>query len=282
MSSLHLRLGAPTPLDYFATLVASDEHFPLLEAAASLAQDENPLLDTQEVLATLDQMLVRLKQRIPVDASVRVRLGFLNRYFFNELGFAGNLNNYYDAENSYVSSVLRTRLGIPISVAVIWLELAQGLGLKSMGVGFPGHFLVKTACDQAHIVMDPLSGQSLSREDLAERLSHLGLYAEGTQPTERLLAQLLLPCSPRALVARMLHNLKEIHAAESDAPKLLAVLDRLIVLMPQAWGEYRDRGLVNVRCGDTEAAKRDLQTYVNHVHDAQDLQQVNQLIDSLN
>ncbi len=282
MTLIHLRLGPPTPLDYFATLVASDEQFPLLEAAASLVQDENPWFDTQEVLATLDQMLVRLKRRIPVDASVKVRIGFLNRYFFNELGFAGNLNNFYDAENSYISTVLRTRLGIPISLAVIWLELAQGLGLKSVGVGFPGHFLVKTACDQAHIVMDPLSGQSLSREDLAERLTHLGLYAEGTQPTERLLAQLLTPCSPRALVARMLHNLKEIHAAESDAQRLLAVLDRLIVLLPQAWSEYRDRGLVKVRRGDTQAAKLDLQTYVDHAPDAQDLAQVNQLIDSLN
>jgi regulator of sirC expression with transglutaminase-like and TPR domain len=148
-------------------------------------------------------------------------------------------------------------------------------------VAFPGHFLVKTPCDQAHVVMDPLTGQSLSQEDLAERLSGLGLSTEGLQPEPGPLAQLLSPCPPRALIARMLHNLKEIHAAQSDAQRLLRVLDRLIVLLPQAWLEYRDRGLVKVRCGDTEAAKRDLQMYVDHVPQAHDWQQVNELLLSL-
>ncbi len=124
-------------MQYFSSLVESDEHFPLLEAAISLAQDEYPDLDVQQVLGDVDQLLARLKRRLPADAPALQRLRALNQFFFHDLNFGGNVNDYYDPDNSYLNAVLRTRRGILITLAVLWLELALGLGL-TRGVAFPG------------------------------------------------------------------------------------------------------------------------------------------------
>jgi regulator of sirC expression with transglutaminase-like and TPR domain len=162
-----------TQMSYFASLVQSDEQFPLLEAAASLAQDEYPELDVEQVLADVDQILVRLKRRLAPDASALHRLKILNRLFFEELGFQGNVNHYHDPENSFLNAVLKTRRGIPISLSVIWLELAQSIGLQAKGVNFPGHFLVKvnlTYPNEGLVVLDVFSARSLTREALLERL----------------------------------------------------------------------------------------------------------------
>ena len=110
-----LSLSVPTSLEYFASLVQSDDHFPLLEAAASLAQDEYPEFDTQQLLGDVDQLLARIQRRLPADAPALQRLRTLNQFFFVDLGFGGNVNNYYDPEKSYLNAVLRTRRGIPIS-----------------------------------------------------------------------------------------------------------------------------------------------------------------------
>ena len=123
------RIEVPTALDYFRSLVAGDGEFPLLEAAASLAQDEYPDIDVAQVLAQVDRIQARLARRVSTHEDELQRLRVLNACFFEELGFAGNVNDYYDPDNSFMHLVLRTRRGIPISLAVIWLELAQGLGL---------------------------------------------------------------------------------------------------------------------------------------------------------
>jgi regulator of sirC expression with transglutaminase-like and TPR domain len=149
-------LITPTPLEYFASLVQSDDHFPLLEAAVSLAQDEYPDLDVQQVLGDVDQLLARLKRRLPADAAPLQKLRTLNQFFFRDLSFGGNVNDYYDPDNSYLNAVLRTR-GIPISLAVLWMELAQGLGLHARGVAFPGHFMVKVNLPKGQVVIDPFT-----------------------------------------------------------------------------------------------------------------------------
>jgi regulator of sirC expression with transglutaminase-like and TPR domain len=167
---MRLNFDVPSPLGYFSSLVQSDEHFPLLEAAVCLAQDEYPDLNVQQVLGDVDQLLARLKRRLPPDAPALQRLRLLNQFFFRDLSFGGNLNDYYDPDNSYINAVLKTRRGIPITLAVLWLELATGLGLQAKGVSFPGHFMVKVNLPKGQVVMDPFTGQSLSREELSERL----------------------------------------------------------------------------------------------------------------
>lgn len=271
---MRLSLDAPTPLEYFASLVESDEHFPLLEAAASLAQDEYPELDVQQVLGDVDQLLARLKRRLPADASALHRLRILNQFFFRDLSFGGNINDYCDPDNSYLHVVLRTRRGIQISLAVLWVELAQGLGLNARGVCFPGHFMVKVNLPKGQVVIDPFTGQSLSREELSERLEPYKRRSGLTGEFEVPLGLYLQSAAPRDILARMLRNLKEIHRAQEDWQRMIAVQDRLVILLPEAWGEWRDRGLAHAEQGHTAQAVSDLETYLAHAHDALDLDAV--------
>ena len=268
---MKLSFAVPTPLEYFAALVQRDADFPLLEAAASLAQDEYPDLDVQQVLGDIDQLLARLKRRIPADAAPMQKLRSLNQFFFRDLGFGGNVNDYYDPDNSYVNAILRTRRGIPISLAVLWIELAQGLGLAARGVGFPGHFMVKVNLPKGQVVIDPFNGQSLSREELSERLEpyrrRSGLVDEFEVP----LGLYLQVTPPRDIIARMLHNLKEIHRTQEDWSRMVSVQDRLVVLLPQAWAEYRDRGLAHAELGNSAAAMRDLETYLVNAEEGLDI-----------
>jgi regulator of sirC expression with transglutaminase-like and TPR domain len=265
---MQLNLEPLTPLDYFASLVQSDEHFPLLEAAASLAQDEEPTLDVQHVLDDVARLLKRVQTRLPADADDLTRLAILTQVFYKDLGFGVNANNYFAPDNSYLQEVLRTRMGLPISLAVIWLELAQGLGLHARGISFPGHFLVKVALHGGLVVLDPLTGESLGIDNLAERL---GPYRDAADRTagadldegETPLGLYLQACPPRDLLARMLRNLKEVFRAQEDWPRMLQVLNRLVVLVPEAWDERRDRGLVHAELGQTVEALLDLQTYLN-------------------
>ena len=259
---MKLLLTVPTPLDYFSYLVQSDAEFPLLEAAASLAQDDYPDLDVQQVLGSVDQLLARLKRRFAADAPPLQKLRALNQFFYRDLNFAGNLNHYYDPDNSYISVILQTRRAIPITLAVVWLELAQGVGLAARGIGFPGHFMVKVNLPNGQVVIDPVDGQSLSREELSERLEPFrrrsGLIDEFEVP----LGLYLQVAPPRDIIARMLHNLKEIHTSQEDWSRLISVQNRLIVLLPQTWSEYRDRGLAHAELGQLDLALADLDTYL--------------------
>lgn len=257
-----LSFTPPTPLQYFAALVADDDSFPLLEASVAVAMDEYPDLDVQQVLGYMDQLQARLQRRLPSDASPVHRLRLLNQFFFKELGFGGNVNHYYDPDNSFLHVVLRTRRGIPITLAILWLELAQGIGLQAKGINFPGHFMVKVNLPQGQVVMDPFTGQSMSREDLSERLEpykrRQGLVDDYDVPVG-----LYLQSAPaREILARVLRNLKEIHRTQEDWPRLIGVLDRLVVLLPDAWEEQRDRGLAWAELGQPAKAVPDLETYL--------------------
>ena len=130
----HLSLRPPDALEYFAALVAEDDGFALLEAAICVAQDDHPRLDPQSVLAEIDRLAGKLRARLPADAPAMQRLRALNHYFFEELAFSGNVNNYYDRRNSYINDVLARRRGIPITLALVYCELAQQLGLTAQGV----------------------------------------------------------------------------------------------------------------------------------------------------
>jgi len=271
---MEIKFSAPTPLQYFAALVGDDEDIPLFEAAASLAQDEYPDLDIQQVLGDVDQLLARVKRRLPSDAPALQRLRILNQFFFHELGFGGNVNNFYDPDNSYLNAVLRTRRGIPISLAVLWMELAHGLSLHVRGVAFPGHFMVKINLPKGQVVIDPFNGHSLSREELSERLEPFKRRSGMVDDFDVPLGLYLQAASPRDILVRMLRNLKEIHQSQQDWQRLVMVQDRLLVLAPEAWAEYRDRGLALAEQGRSAEAVTDLEAYLAHALDALDLDMV--------
>jgi regulator of sirC expression with transglutaminase-like and TPR domain len=271
--STPLTFETPTPLEYFATLVADDASLSLVEAAVAIAQDDFPQLDTLSVLAEIDALAARLKQRLPADAVPVQRLRWLNRFFFQELGFAGNVNDYYDPHNSYLHKVLSTRRGIPITLAVLYIELAAQIGLTARGVSFPGHFLVKlrmhTGQQLGEVVIDPFTGQSLSRDELEELLEPYKRSRRLQGEFDVPLGLFLQAATAREVVARMLRNLKEIHRGAQDWQRLLQVQERLVVLLPEAWEERRDRGLVYAELGIDDAA-RDLAAYLEHAGDVPD------------
>ena len=280
-----LSYEAPTPLDYFESLVADDAAFPLLEAAASLAQDDEPGLDVQAVLVAIDHLAADFKHRIPADAVPLQRLRLLNRFFFQKMGFAGNVNDYYDRRNSYLGAVLRTRRGIPITLAVLYAEVARQSGLVAEGVSFPGHFLVKLRLRQGlqpgEVLIDPCNGHSLSREDLTERLAPYRRQHALPGDDELPLALFLQSASPRETLARMLRNLKEVHRRAQDWPRLLQVQRRLVLLLPESWDERRDQGLVYLRLNCRAEAAADLAAYLAHRPDAEDRASIEERLKAL-
>lgn len=288
-----------TPLEYFTTLVSppdDGEDIPLTEAALSLGQDVDPRLDLVAVQSDIDRLAATLKARLPADAGQVHKLRLLNRYFFHELGFAGNANDYYDPANSYLSKVLERRRGIPISLAVLLMEIGHQVGLPLRGVSFPGHFLVKLKVRAGDLYLDPMTGESLSREQLEERLAEFfdttrspataddasDMDARPDGDTFKVaLWQAIREASSREILARMLRNLKGIYHGRNDYARLLEVQNRLVVLLPELHEERRDRGLVYAQLECPRAALDDLTAYLEQAPDAPEAGEIRRTIDVL-
>ena len=265
-------------LDYFAALVQQDETIPLFEAALSIAQDVDPQLDLSATQMEVDTMAARLGRRLPSDASHVQKLRLLNHFFYQELGFAGNVNNYYDPDNSYLHCVLSSRRGIPISLALLYMELAHQVGLEVKGISFPGHFLMKLSVQSGEIVLDPVSGASLSREDLEERLEpYLSQNADQDAP----LSAYLQEAEPREILVRMLRNLKSLYFERADWELALGVQQRLVILLPEDIAERRDRGMAFANLECPQAALKDIEDYLAKRPHAQDAPILRQMLPSL-
>ncbi|MEO0317988.1 MAG: hypothetical protein RL404_1665 [Pseudomonadota bacterium] len=255
-------------LDYFASLVQDDEQIPLFEAALSIAQDDDPGLDLTASQLEIDKLAARLKRRLPADIAQIPKLRLLNNFFYQELGFAGNLNDYYNPENSYLNKVLATRRGIPISLAIIYIELAQQIGLDVKGISFPGHFLMKISVKSGDIILDPFNGTSLSREDIEERLEPY--FINGRSTNDPPLASYLADATPRQILVRMLRNLKALYAENPHWKEFLNVQQRLVILLPDEISERRDRGLAYASLDCPQAALQDLEAYLERCPRASD------------
>jgi len=244
----------------------------LCEAALLCAQDAYPDLDVAGALRQIDELGEALKRRLPPDFSTTHRLLALNNYLFKELGFSGDNKNYYDPRNSFLNDVLARKIGIPITLSILYIEIGERLGLKLRGVSFPGHFLVKIRVSGGELVLDPYdNGRSLSEEDLRERLARF----TGEQAAQDLpLEDLLESASPRQILARLLRNLKAIYLEAKDLDNALAVMNRLVVLLPDVPEERRDRGLVYAQLECPRAAADDLSQYARERPGAEDAEKV--------
>jgi regulator of sirC expression with transglutaminase-like and TPR domain len=256
-------------LDYFATLVVDDESLPITETALAIAQDAYPDVDLQATLAELDELSLRLKRRLPEDATLAEKIGALNRYFFRELGFAGNLNDYYDPDNSHLNIVVKRRRGIPISLAVLYMEIGEQIGVPVKGVSFPGHFLLRITLPEGDVMLDPTTGQSLSEAQMVDMLEPYLLATSG-ESVGSALRMLLQPATGREIIARMLRNLKAIYVQTERWQRLLAVQQRLVILLPGNIEEVRDRGLAYARLDYLRPALEDLERYLGDRPDAED------------
>jgi len=232
--------------------IAEKEPLDLARAALAIAHEEYPSLDEADYLRKLDEIAAQVMRSLPPGALPERRVGRLNLVLFRELGFRGNDSDYYDPRNSFLNEVLDRRVGIPITLSVVYLEVARRCGLAAQGVSFPGHFLCKVPLDEGELIVDPFHrGRLLGRDDLQKLL-------ESNSRDARLSARHLRPASGRDILARMLHNLRAVYLERHDVPRALSAVERLLVLAPSDGRTLRERADLYEKLGGSAAAAADL------------------------
>lgn len=258
--------------DWNSLATLGDDELPLLGTALLIARDEYPDLDPAGYSAQVDTYANALRPQLEGDVDLPARLTAINRYLFEEIGFAGNNQQYDDPRNSYLNQVVDRKLGIPISLAVIQIEVTRRLGMPLDGVSFPGHFLVRLPVDDGILVLDPFNkGRPVSAEELRERASpHLG----GQPPDDQQLLQILAPATHRMILMRMLRNLKGLYLERGDWERVARSADRLLKLSPDTAEAHRDRGLAYRELGYAKGAREDLARYLQLLPEADDVESV--------
>jgi regulator of sirC expression with transglutaminase-like and TPR domain len=265
-------------LEPFAEILARDDvRIDLAHACLMIAQDAYPGLDVERYLGEIERMALRLRGRLPQSISPEERVAGLNEFLFEELGYSGNTEAYYDPRNSYLNEVMDRKTGIPITLSVLYMALGRRIGLPLEGVSFPGHFLVRLRLRNGVLILDPFAaGAPQSADELRERLRRvipagaLDSVAAGELPLE----QFLEPATNRQILARVLRNLKAIYRETDKPQEQLDVLNRMLLVAPESSGELRDRGIVYHRLECYRAALKDLTDYVEREPNAPDFEDV--------
>ena len=258
--------------DWNSLATLGDDELPLLGTALLIARDEYPDLDAASYSAQVDTYAAALRPQLERDIDLPARLTAINKYLFEEVGYAGNNAQYDDPRNSYMNVVVDRKLGIPISLGVIQIEVTRRLGMPLDGISFPGHFLVRLPVDDGILVLDPYNkGRPVSAEELRERASpHLGGHA----PDDQQLLQILAPATHRMILMRMLRNLKGLYLERGDWERVARTSDRLLKLSPDTAEALRDRGLAYRELGYAKGAREDLARYLQLLPEADDLDTV--------
>ena len=248
-----------------------DSEIDLAEAALLIARVAYPDLDVQRYLRRIDDLARHLRARVAEDASAGDLIVGLNRFLFEEQGFAPNVEDYYDPRNSFLNDVLERRVGIPISLSVLYMEVGARVGLPLQGVSFPGHFLVKCQVETGMVILDPYcGGVSLSLHDLQQRLREV----RGGEVSRAIIAGMLVAANKREILARMLRNLKKIYLDKQQHARALAIIDWIVALRPGEATEVRDRGLTYLKLECFRAALTDLEHYLELAPAADDLNEI--------
>ena len=248
-----------------------DDAIDLVEGALLIAKSASADLDIEHYRARIDSLARQLRSRHAEGESTAVRIGLLNEFLFEELGFGPNAEDYYDPRNSYLNEVLDRRTGIPITLSIVYIEIGRRIGLPLQGVPFPGHFLVKCPLDEGLVVLDPYCrGASLTVKDLQDRLREV----RGGEVSRAIVVGMLGSATSRQILARMLRNLKSIHLEKQDHLRALPLMHWLLLLTPDDPGEVRDRGMAYVKLECFRAAVTDLEKYLALSPEADDLDEV--------
>lgn len=257
-----------------------DDTLPLLSTALLIARDEYPALDADLYDTLLQEHAESLRPEIDAIDAWPVKMAAINRHLFEELGYSGDSDEYYDPRNSYMNQVFERRRGNPISLALVQMEVARRLGVPLDGVSFPGHFLVRLPVDDGLLVMDPFNrGRPLDVDELRERAKpHLG----GELPDDGALLHILNPASHRAILVRVLRNLHGVYADADDWERAARSADRILKLSPDQPEALRDRGVAYLRLGHRGGARHDLARYVQQNPQAPDMAQMRERLVELN
>jgi len=239
-------------------LARPDEGVDLARAALLIAREEYPELDLRLYLDRLDGMARAVRRQLGAGPGAADAIAALNGYLFEQEGFHGNEQDYYDPRNSFLNEVLDRRTGIPITLSTVYIEVAQRAGVTAAGVGLPGHFIVKVSAGGGEVLVDPYhGGMRLSEEHCQERLDRI--YG-GRLKVD---AAMLAPCGRKSILARLLRNLKAIYLKTGEQERALRTLDLLLEVNPRSGEDVRDRGLLYAAMDCYSLAARDLQAYVD-------------------
>jgi len=261
----------------FAALAALDEEaFPLDRAALVIASEEYPELDVASYLRRIDTFAARAEVLVGFDRSPINYIESINEVLFVQEGLRGNSEDYYDPRNSYINEVLDRRLGIPITLSIIYIEAARRIGFPVHGIGFPGHFLMKHVANERDIIIDAFEmGRILTTRDCQELLDKTYNGAVQMSPS------LLNPMEKRAIITRMLYNLKGIYRQREQYQKALAIIEKILLLNPWTPSEVRDRGLIYMQTSLFAKALADLESYLTHVMSPEDSSNIEEHIKML-
>jgi regulator of sirC expression with transglutaminase-like and TPR domain len=243
----------------------ADEEIDLAKAALAFARTEYPDLDIEEYLNALDTMAEEVRERLIEERYPLKVIKTINSYLFDDLGFEGNTRNYYDPRNSFLNDVIDRRTGIPITLSIIYLEIAKRIDFPMVGIGMPGHFIIRPNFENVGIFVDAFNqGEILFEQDCEERLQQV--YQQPVKLEPRFLASI----SNREILVRMLTNLKMIYLHQREFGKALTIIDAILILVPDNPNELRDRGLLYYELNEWSKAVPDLESYLTVFPNAED------------
>ena len=248
-----------------------DQGIDLVRGALLIAAEEYPELDLEAQVETLQRLAAELRRRLRPDIGPADSIRALNRYMFDELGFHGATEDYYDPRNSFLNDVVDRRSGIPITLAIVYMSIGRGIGLRLEGISFPGHFLVRCPVRDGVAILDPYhKGMSLDVADLQKRLQPI----QGKQPTAAEVGALLAPASSREILSRLLRNLRGIYVHYRQLRQALEVTSRILALVPDNAREWRERANLHLALECFRAALTDFQSYLALAPDAEDAEPI--------
>ncbi|MDQ3755576.1 MAG: tetratricopeptide repeat protein [Acidobacteriota bacterium] len=261
-----------------AALAAQPEaSIDLAHAALLIAAEEQPGLDVERYRALLLELGVTARERVARAQGSAIKA--LNRFVFEELGFVGNHENYYEPSNSLLHEVLKRRRGIPITLSLVYIDVGRRAGLAIEGVGLPGHFIVRaqamTDAGAETALVDPFNGKIIDEDECQQRLD--GMYGGQAPLTE----EMLRPARPREILVRLLRNLKAIYAQSQLYRRALAITDRILLFAPDAHHERRDRGALLAQLGHYAAGITEIETYLQRAPQAPDAERVREQLKKL-
>ena len=259
--------------EYFGTLVGprvEDERIDLTRAALTIARIEYRDLNVEHYAARMDELAGRVRARISGLGEPGQTIAALNTVLFEEEHFHGNAEEYYDPRNSFLNEVLDRHLGIPITLSLVYIEVARRVGFPLVGVGMPGHFLVKHYdADGRQLLIDPYhKGQLVNSKDCQRRLDDI--YS-GQVPLQ---TEMLIAVNRRQILTRLLNNLKAIHLLARNFRKALPVVDMILAIYPRSPEDVKQRAGLRYSLGQLCGAIEDLDTYLKMSPDASDIDEI--------
>ncbi len=273
-------VGTRSVTEAFVALVRAeidDDHIDLLHAALTIARTAYPDLDIGNYVIRMEALASKVRSHLSPEASAIETVNTLNFVLFREMNFRGNREDYYDPRNSFLNDVIERRLGIPITLSVLYMEVARRVGLPLVGVGMPGHFLLKVyEAEGQQILIDPFNnGSMLNANECEQRMEEI--YAGEV----RFKPEYLLPVSRRQILTRMLNNLRHIYMTARQFKKTLAIVDLVLAIYPRSPEDVKQRAMLRFSVGHLAGSLRDIEQYLKMNPEASDAEEVKQMAVSI-